>query len=378
MTSNNVSPTPPGFGGSPVPPGPPAVPAFSSSSVPPPQAPQAAKRRGKGKIVAIILLSVLLGTSVVVNLYLLALIGAELEPGVDTKTISRGSAAQTIALCGIEGLIDGATALRFARFYDQVAWDDNVKAIVLRVESPGGGVSASDRIHELIKQLRAKGKIVVVSMGNVATSGGYYISAGADEIVAEPTTVTGSIGVLAGWVMIKDTLKKVGAEVMVVKSTHARGWKDEWSSFKRPDQRQLAHLQTMLDKIQARFEQIVTDGRGERLVLRAVAPYTIQVGEGEQAKSIIIKETEPFNGKVYLAEEALDLGLIDKIGYHDRAIARAKALAELTDPKVVRYMPRKSVWARLMESRAPSALIVDRRMIDELQTPRLQLIWKID
>ena len=378
MTNNNVSPTPPGFGGSPVPPGPPAVPAAGSSSVPPPQPPRAAKRRGRGKIVAIILLSVLLGMSVVVNLYLLALIGARIEPGVDTKTIGRGSAAQTIALYGIEGLIDGGAAMRFAKFHDQVAGDGDVKAIVLRVESPGGGVAASDRIHQLIKQLRAKGKIVVVSMGNVAASGGYYISAGADEIVAEPTTVTGSIGVLAGWVMIKDTLKKVGAEMVIVKSTHARGWKDEWSSFKRPDQRQLAHLQKMLDKIQARFERIVTDGRGERLVLRAVAPYTMQVGEGEGAKRIIIKETEPFNGKVYLAQEALDLGLIDKIGYHDRAIARARALAELTNPKVVRYTPRKSVWARLMESRASSALTLDRQTIDELQTPRLQLIWKID
>ena len=115
----------------------------------------------------------------------------------------------------------------------------------------------------------------------VAASGGYYMSAPADEIYAEPTTITGSIGVIGGWVVLKGTLDKIGAEPIVVKSTHAQGWKDEMSMYAAPHAYQMKHIQEVLDKMQERFEEVVRTGRGNRLHPQA-ASYTIPATQGAE------------------------------------------------------------------------------------------------
>ena len=314
--------------------------------------------------------------SILLNLYLIAALAVTLEGGFKTTTVQKGQKDQTVAIYTVSGIINTSAVERFTRFCNFIKNDRNVKAVVLRVESPGGGVTASDQIHNLVTELKAKGKTVVVSMGAVAASGGYYISAGADEIIAEPTTVTGSIGVIVAWPIIKGTLEKIGIEPVVMKSTHSRGWKDEGSYLHKPDSRQRKHLQAILDKLQEKFENIVREGRADRLKTFQ-SSYSMLVGEGETARRIQHTETEPFNGKIYLADEARMLGLIDRIGYISMAVDKAAEFAGLTDARVLRYEPRRGLLSGLFQNRTTSLLDLGIGSLDELLTPRILLMWKV-
>jgi len=358
--------------------GPAAPPAPAKVPPPPPPPPgwyPPPPRKSTGRKIVTSILVVVLIVSLVSNMYLLAAVIAQLDHGMSKTTITEGEETQTVAFYTVAGMINDDSVRQFRRFYSTIDDDANVKAVVVRVDSPGGAVSSSDQIHDMIAKLRQAGKKVVVSMGGLAASGGYYISAGADSIVAEPTTVTGSIGVIASWPILKGTLEKLGMETVVIKSTHARGWKDEGSWLEKPSARHREHLQQVLDKIQEQFELVVTQGRGDRLKPRE-ASYRVKLGEGPQVKTIEVTETEPFNGKIYLAEEAEELGLVDLIGYRDAAIAIAAELAGLSNPHVVEYQPRASLLSGLVRSR--NSAMLSLRSIDELQTPRLLLTWKAE
>ncbi|HDY65946.1 MAG TPA: S49 family peptidase, partial [Phycisphaerae bacterium] len=246
----------------------------------------------------------------------------------------------------------------------------------LYVDSPGGTVSDSDQIHHMVKKLQAAGKTVVVSMGGVAASGGYLISAPAEEIFASPSTITGSIGVIAQVPNVEGTMEKVGLKMLVFKSTNARGWKDQLSPFRMPEQRERKRLIEILDVLQANFEKTVRDGRGERLVERKEFYFTT-VGEGKDASEVKIEETAPFNGKIYLAEEALSLGLVDKIGFLDDACNRAAELAGLDKPNILQYKTRLNLFGQLFGSRT-SLMEIAPKTLDEFQTPRVLMLWKMD
>jgi len=338
---------------------------------PPPWWASQPKRSSPVKRILLGLGTLLFILSIVMNVYLLILLAARLEDGFDKTTITPGEQGQTVAIYQVAGFIDSEAVQRFSRFHSEVKADENIKAVVLRVSSPGGGVAASDQIHHLVKDLADNGKTIVVSMGGMATSGGYYISAPAREIIAEPTTVTGSIGVLMVWPILSGTLDKLGIEMVVMKSTNAEGWKDETLGLAKPDSRQRRHLQELLDKLQSDFESVVRAGRGSRLKTRKV---TIRIGDGETAKTVT--ETEPFNGKIYLPDEAKRLGLIDHVGYLSKAVDRAAALAGLVKPNVIRYEHRRGLLAELMKSQHGSALSLSTKSIDEFQTPRILLMWK--
>jgi len=353
--------------------GPPGVPQQ------PPGAPYPRrKRRSTLLVVLLIMCALALVVSVAVNLAFVSDFGLGLESaGAMKKTVTRsGERSQTVAVYAVDGILHDQAVARFRQFYNTVAGDDDVQAVVLRVNSPGGGVTASDQICEMVKDLRSAGKKVVVSMGAVAASGGYYISAPADEIYAEATTVTGSIGVLAWWVALKGTLDKIGAEPVIIKSSHAEGWKDAWGGFDPPHDYQRQHIQDVLDKMQERFEEVVQAGRGKRLNPQP-ASYEIPPSR-EGAQPIRHNETEPFNGKIYLAERALELGLIDRIGYQDAAIQRAANLAGLKDERVVRYSRRRTFMETLMDSRTDASFKLDRRLFESLRTPRLMMLWQVD
>lgn len=136
--------------------------------------------------------------SILLNLVLLAAVSMSQSGGLQSVTVSEGASNQIVAVYTVEGTIGEETAAEFRRFHRQVQTDADIKAVVLRVNSPGGTVAASDEIYQMVKEIQDTiKKPVVVSMGGVAASGGYYISAPARTIVAEPTTITGSIGVIA-------------------------------------------------------------------------------------------------------------------------------------------------------------------------------------
>jgi protease IV len=205
------------------------------------------------------------------------------------------------------------------------AADDEVKAIVLRVNSPGGSYVASDTIWREVVRAREAGKPVVASMGDVAASGGYYISMAADVIVAQPATITGSIGVLTGKPVLGETLGRVGiTSDSVVTGAHAA----MFSQLKPFTEDEWTLVNSWLDHIYADFTGKVADGRG----------MTAE------------RVHELARGRVWTGADALANGLVDELGGLDRALAAARRAARLTMAAPVRPYPRVRPVDRLRPS----------------------------
>ena len=205
-----------------------------------------------------------------------------------------------------------------ARAIRQATADKDIKAIVLRVDSPGGSVTASDQILDAVKKAQAAGKPVVVSMGSVAASGGYYISASADKIVAEPGTITGSIGVLTGKVSINNTLGLIGVKGELV----GVGKNALMNSDLQPyTPEQWAAVNAQADAIYADFTQKVAKGR----------------------KLPLAKVQEVAKGRVWSGADASARGLVDKLGGFWDAAEQAKKLAGIPqeDRVVFELYPRQ-------------------------------------
>lgn len=191
--------------------------------------------------------------------------------------------------------------------------NDSIKALVLRVDSPGGGVGPSQEIYDEIKALD-KVKPVVVSMGSVAASGGYYIAAAAREIVANPGTITGSIGVIMQFANFQELLEKIGLSSVVVKSGE---YKDIGSPSREMTTAEKVLLQDLIDDVHGQFVTSVAAGR--------------QLDEADVAKIA--------DGRIFSGRRAMELGLVDKLGNLGVAVERAAQLAAIDgDPNVV-YPP---------------------------------------
>lgn len=197
----------------------------------------------------------------------------------------------------------------------EVAADDSVSAIVLRVNSPGGSVTASETIWREVKRARDRGKPVVVSMGAVAASGGYYVSAGADAIVANPGTITGSIGVITGKLVIRDLKGRLGVGSDTVR-TNANA--DAWSADAPFTPEQHTHREAEADLCYADFLERVAEGRN--MTIEAVDDVA--------------------RGRIWTGADALERGLVDELGGLVTAVRKAKVLAGLdanVDVRIVSY-----------------------------------------
>jgi protease IV len=203
----------------------------------------------------------------------------------------------------------------------EAAADDSVSAIVLRVESPGGSVTASETIWREVKKARERGKPVVASMGAVAASGGYYVSMGTDAIVANPGTITGSIGVLTGKLVTRDLKERLGVGSDAVR-TNANA--DAWSSNAPFTPEQHAQVEAETDLFYQDFVQRVAEGR--KLSVEAVEAVA--------------------RGRVWTGADALEHGLVDELGGLRTAVRRAKVLAGLDQDDKVRLVgyPGSSLW----------------------------------
>ena len=195
-------------------------------------------------------------------------------------------------------VVDPASSQAALRKIHSAKDNPDIAGILLYVNSGGGGITASDVLWKSLKDFKAAdtNRVVVVLMGSVAASGAYYIAAAADAIVANPTTLTGSIGVILNSFNVQDLADKIGLKSVTIKSG---GNKDILSPFAEltPEQQQM--LQDMVDAMHSRFVSIVAEGRGlEEARVRAIA-----------------------DGRILLAQEALDNGLVDTIGYLDDAKA---------------------------------------------------------
>ena len=238
---------------------------------------------------------------------------------------SLGGMKGKVAVVNVTGpIVEAKTVVDEIKAY---ARDASIKAIVLRVDSPGGGVVASQEIYEQVKKAKAKKK-VVVSMGSVAASGGYYIAAPADTIIANAGTITGSIGVIMIVPNLKGLLDKVGIKTDVVKSGRL---KDLASVFRGigPEEREI--IQGVMDDVHEQFISAVAEGR----------------------KIPVKKVRAMSDGRIFSGRQALKAGLVDELGDLDAAVKKAALLSGITgEPEVVTKAP-KSALSRLLEGQMP-------------------------
>jgi protease-4 len=242
-----------------------------------------------------------------------------------TVAAGRGFGSGKVAIIEVEGMILNMktggfmqpTENQLSRFIQEMelaANDPDVKAVVLRVNSPGGTVTASDVMYESVQRFKSQThKPVVASLQDVAASGAYYVSCASDRIVAHPTSVVGSIGVIFNTFNVSGTLEKIGAKSEAIKSGPL---KDMGSPFKDLDPQARAVMQGMVDEYYKRFVTIVTANR--------------PIKDSETVKTIT-------DGRVFSGARAAELGLVDRTGLLDDAVDEARKLAKAPGAKVVMY-----------------------------------------
>jgi protease-4 len=226
--------------------------------------------------------------------------------------------------------------------------NDSVKALVLRIDSPGGGVGPSQEIHDEVKAVDAL-KPVVVSMGSVAASGGYYIAAPAREIIANPGTIIGSIGVIMEFTNFRELLDKIGLNSVVVKSGE---YKDIGSPTREMTDAEREILQNLIDDIHSQFVKSVAEGRNiDEAIIRSIA-----------------------DGRVFSGRRAMEMGLVDGMGNLEVAIKRAAQLAGIDGEPNVVYPPGKK--PRFIDLFIEETLQRLQFALQKQRTVGLQYLWR--
>lgn len=241
------------------------------------------------------------------------------------QTVQPGKGWDKIAIIEVEGMLlnsRGASLLGstenkvslFTQQMERAASDKAVKAVVLRINSPGGTVTASDTMYEIVKRFRQNtGKPVIASAQEVATSGAYYVACAADQIVVHPTSVVGSIGVIFNTMEFSGTLAKIGASTDSVKSGKL---KDMGSPFKRLSAEERAVMQGMVDEYFQRFKTIVASER--------------KISDS----SILETATD---GRVFTGRHAVEMGLADRTGLLEDALRLAREKSKSANARAVLY-----------------------------------------
>ncbi len=336
--------------------GPPGAPYYYPPPPPPP-------RRGFWGRLFLTVIVLALGGSFLVNLTLLAMFGSLLTdsaPRVQEKFVSHDQTAKDkVVILPIEGVILENEDGFIKRAIDTAMKDEHVKAVVLRVDSPGGSVSGSDYLYHHLCKLREneKRKIpIVVSMGSIAASGGYYVSMAVGQtpgtIFAEPTCFTGSIGVIIPHYNVAGFMEKYG----LVDDSIASNELKKMGSLTKP----------MTPKEKEIFEALVND---------SLKHFKAVICEG---RSEFAKNPEKLNalatGRIYSADQAVDpkVGLVDEIGFVEQAVDKAIKLAGL-DPakvKVVRYKQEPGLSSILLGGQSSKSESVELKALLEMTTPK--------
>lgn len=238
-----------------------------------------------------------------------------------------------VGVADLEGVILSSDPLRES--LERFRKAPSVKAVVLRINSPGGGVAASQEIHrEIVRFRRETGRPVVVSMESVAASGGFYAAAAADHVFANPGTITGSIGVVLQWVNYADLLEWARMRPVTFKSG---ALKDAGSPTRDLTEEERAYFQGLIDEMRAQFEQAVLEGRGDRLKPGALESMA--------------------DGRVVTGAQARSLGLVDEIGDLRDAVDWAAKKAGLSLPATVWHpKPPRPGLLEILSSRADSTV----------------------
>lgn len=219
--------------------------------------------------------------------------------------------------------------------------DKSIKAIILRVNTPGGGVAASQEIYEEVRKTRDSGKIIVVSMGSIAASGGYYIAVGSSLIIANPGTLTGSIGVIAQFISIKDLAEKLGITQTTIKSGSL---KDAGNPFRQMDDSDKAYFQDVVNNSFTQFLDVVA--RERKMDKEKLMPYA--------------------NGRVFTGLQAKEYGLIDSLGTFEDAIRITSKMAGIEgEPRIVREKKRFSIFEELLGSKLEDVTAIKEKLFEE-------------
>ena len=255
----------------------------------------------------------------------------------DGKT-SRFAFGNKIAIVEVRGAITESSGI--IEEIHQYQEDEGVKAIILRIDSPGGGVGPSQEIYREISKVKSKKK-VIASMGSVAASGGYYIACASDRIVANPGTITGSIGVLMEFTNIEELFKKIGIKGIVLKSGEH---KDIGSPFREmtPDEKKI--VQDVIDNVHQQFIEAVAKGR------KLDREKVVQIADG----------------RIFTGEQAKQFGLVDEMGNLQDAIdVAAKMVGMVGKPNVIYPRRKISLWNLLLEKTISTILeILDEKRFE--------------
>jgi len=251
----------------------------------------------------------------------------------------RTSLTPAIGLIEIEGAI--TSAMPYLEAINEFEADDEIKGVVVRLDSPGGRVGPSQEIFDAIKRLGEK-KPVVASMASIGASGAYYIACGADKIYALPGTITGSIGVILEFVDISEGLGRLGVKA---ESITGGELKDAGSPFRHMSEEERAYFKALSSDVHEQFIGAVLESRG-----------------------LDDKRIRPFcDGRVLTGRQAFELGLIDKIGGFNAAVEDIKASSGIVGkPRIIRPKSEDGIWKdvnRLIGSCLPSSLRSGRGLI---------------
>ncbi|MBL7106922.1 MAG: signal peptide peptidase SppA [Phycisphaerae bacterium] len=271
----------------------------------------------------------------------------------EETTIEPGPQNRKIAIINLNGMIDNQQSDDITQQLKMLKKDKSLKALILKINSPGGTVSASDQINNQIKKFKLQTNIPVIAfMQSLAASGGYYSAVATDKIVAEPTAITGSIGVIMGYFVLQELLEnKLGIMPVIIKSGEKKDWPSAFSP-PTPEQKQYLTDRIITPAFQ-RFLDVIKQGRP------SLDPQ---------------KLATLADGSIFPAPLALEEGLIDQIGYLDDCIETAKQMAKIKDAKVVEYKKTPSFYD-MLTSQQSSSLKLDRKTLHQLSTPQLMYLW---
>lgn len=300
-------------------------------------------------------------------------ISISLLPSIEPlrETTVSGSGKEKILIIDISGIIseerqrglvgvseDPDMVARIKEELKMATRDKHVKAIILRINSPGGTVTASDMIYHEIEQFKKNTAIKVVAcIMDLGASGGYYVAASADRIIAHPTTVTGSIGVIMLNLSVEGLLQKIGIADTSIKTGE---YKDMGSPLKTMTEEERRIFQGIMDSLYERFLTAITENRKDLPL--------------EKLRSLA-------DGRIYTAQQALENGLIDQIGYLDEAIALAKKESGLTGARVITYhRPRvykNNIYSQLSNTGISTInlLNIDLKTFIHSDTPSFLYLW---
>jgi len=271
--------------------------------------------------------------------------------------VAHDGSSSTIAVLNISGVIDGGNASYAEQAVNKILDNEQVRAVVLRVNSPGGGVTASDEIWYNIQRLKDAKLPLIASYGGVAASGGYYISCNADHILAQETTITGSIGVIANIMTFQNLLEMIGVKpvTLIAKDSPEKSVaNDIYRNWTVKDKQKVTGI---LDAMYSVFFDRVKEGRAS------------VIKDSKKLESVA-------NGSAYTAQQALSNGLIDGIGYLDDAIVVAEQRASITGASIVHYSRATPSFGGLLGVQSNELSTSDiRTMLHEFSMPKLMYLY---